>query len=228
MSSGFAFFDIIVLAVFAAIILLRLRGTLGKDIGFRADSAAPSEPAPDGKTVEFYRQKARELIEEIKAEEAEEDAALEEAGIADSVREIRKLDPGFTLRKFLSGANIAFEMVLESFAKGKKSILKGVASPSIYRVFSEEIDRRKKGDEHPETTLVSIKSSEVTDAQLKRKKARLTVRFLTEQINLVRNAAGEIIEGDPSNIEEVEDIWTFERDVTSPDPNWTLVATQGA
>jgi predicted lipid-binding transport protein (Tim44 family) len=71
-----------------------------------------------------------------------------------------------------------------------------------------------------------VPAPEVVGAEVRGRNARLTVRFKSEQINVVRDAQGKVLQGDPQTAEDVIDLWTFERDTTSPDPNWTLVETR--
>jgi predicted lipid-binding transport protein (Tim44 family) len=66
----------------------------------------------------------------------------------------------------------------------------------------------------------------VVGAKMESSRARVTVRFKSEQINLLKDVEGKIVEGDPQTAEEVVDLWTFERDTASSDPNWTLVETR--
>jgi predicted lipid-binding transport protein (Tim44 family) len=74
--------------------------------------------------------------------------------------------------------------------------------------------------------LTAVPTAEVVAAEMRGRDARITVRFKSEQINLLRDGQGKVLEGDPQTAEEVIDLWTFERDSTSPDPNWTLVETR--
>jgi predicted lipid-binding transport protein (Tim44 family) len=73
---------------------------------------------------------------------------------------------------------------------------------------------------------MSIRDAELADAELRGSNARVGIRFTSEQVNVVRDASGNVVDGEPGTAEEVIDIWTFERDTRSPDPNWTLVETR--
>ena len=74
--------------------------------------------------------------------------------------------------------------------------------------------------------MTAVPTTEVVGAEMRGRDARITVRFKSEQINLLRDAEGKVLDGDPQTAEEVVDLWTFERDTTSQDPNWTLVETR--
>jgi predicted lipid-binding transport protein (Tim44 family) len=77
-----------------------------------------------------------------------------------------------------------------------------------------------------EMTLVGIQSSEIIEASMDGRVAFVTVKFVSEQIEVTRDTAGDVIEGDPSRVTTVTDIWTFARNTRSRNPNWTLVATE--
>ena len=128
-------------------------------------------------------------------------------------------------RHFLQGARAAYEMVFDAFVKGDKQTLKMLLSDTLCQEFSRELDARKGQETQSETTLVSVKAKDITNAVLDRNTARLTVHFESEQVTVVRNSKGEIVEGNPSDIHHVEDHWVFERDVTSKNPNWKIIET---
>ena len=75
------------------------------------------------------------------------------------------------------------------------------------------------------TELVALRNAEVAAAEVRGTRARVQVRFVSEQINVTRDAAGQVVDGDPKRIAEVVDLWTFERDTRSRDPNWELAET---
>ena len=117
-------------------------------------------------------------------------------------------------------------MIVEAYAAGDKATLRPLLADKVYRGFDGAIDQRQAAGQTLETQLTAVPAAEVVGAEMDASRARITVRFKSEQINLLKDAEGKIVEGDPRTAEEVIDLWTFERDTASPDPNWTLVETR--
>jgi predicted lipid-binding transport protein (Tim44 family) len=140
---------------------------------------------------------------------------------------IAAADPSFSPRSFLEGARIAYEMIVSAFAEGDKKALKPLLSRDVFDGFSAAIDTRQKNGETQESKFVGIDNSEIVTAELSGKKASVTVRFFADLISATRNRTGEVIDGDASRVRQITDVWTFERDVSSRDPNWRLVSTEG-
>ena len=116
-------------------------------------------------------------------------------------------------------------MVLDAFTKGDTKNLRPLLSNDVYEDFSGAIKSRADNNETLENSLVGISEAEIIEAELQDKTAFITVKFVSEQINVTRNAEGEVVDGDPGEVTKVTDIWTFARNTRSRDPNWTVVAT---
>jgi predicted lipid-binding transport protein (Tim44 family) len=137
-----------------------------------------------------------------------------------------KLDDGsFESESFVGGTKVAFEMVVEAFAKGDTKNLRPLLSNDVYEDFSGAIKSRADNNETLENSLVGISEAEIIEAELQDKTAFITVKFVSEQINVTRNAEGEVVDGDPGEVTTATDVWTFARNTRSRDPNWTVVAT---
>jgi predicted lipid-binding transport protein (Tim44 family) len=225
-SEGIPYADILILALIAGFILLRLRSVLGRQDGM--DSAdflrrnAPARELDDETVIPPADKPQRPRAEE------EEDAyaqRISDSGIKTVLADIRARDGGFSGDYFLKGAKAAFEMVFDGFAKGEKAPLKMLLSPELYKTFEAEIEARAGEGRKTETTLLSVAAKDIIRATLSGTVARLTVHYQSEQVTVVRDASGAIIEGDPSDVAQVEDEWTFERDLTSKSPNWTIIDT---
>jgi len=229
MSGGIPFLDIILFALIAAFLVLRLRSVLGRRDGHQG-------PTRDPFGTSSHRERADDNIvrlpdrsdpladdDQITALDEEPDAAATplEAGLA----QIRIADPRFEPNEFVSGGRIAFEMILVSFAAGDTDTLRPLLSPEVFGNFSQSILDREHAGESMETTLVGIRSAEIVEAYMAGRIAHVTVKFVSEQITVVRDEAGEVIEGDPTLVTQVTDFWTFARDTRNRDPNWILVAT---
>lgn len=219
MGGGFQLFDIVLFAVLALFLIFKLGSVLGRR---GEDEQQPTDP---------FRLSPREqsspdnvvAMPERTAPTEEELAMMDplEAGIA----QIKAADRGFREKEFVKGARMAFEMTLEAFARSDRKALKSLLETSIYENFESVIKQREQAGHELETTIVGIEDAEIIAADMDGDLARVTVKFVTEQVNALKNSAGEIIEGDPSAVVKVTDIWTFTRNTRSNDPNWLLVAT---
>lgn len=221
MGDGLPFLDIIFFAMVAAFLILRLRSVLGRRTGNERERQDPFSPKPeaekDADNVVALPQRAKLA------------ADLENAppgSVAAGLTQIKLADPGFEEKQFIKGARAAFEMIVKAFANGDKETLRPLLANDVYDRFVSAIDSRMARKETLETRLLSLNAADIIEARMKGTVAEVTVEFVSEQVNLTRNAEGEVIDGDPDEIESVVDIWTFRRDTRSDDPNWLLSATR--
>ncbi len=224
MSDGLPFFDIILFAMIAAFLVLRLRSVLGRRDGHKGghrDPFARSLPEEQADEKVVHLPNARDA--DTEAEAVEGDA---EGDLAAGFREIRAADRVFEPTEILSGARIAFELVLSAYASGDTNALKPLLSAEVLDNFAQPIREREAAGETMEHTLIGVKSADIVEAFLDGRTAHVTVKFVTDQANVTRDANGEVVDGDASAVTEVTDFWTFARDTGSRDPNWTLVATR--
>lgn len=223
-------------AVFVAIKLFRALGSrdydmsdemkqawekrYGKACGVSAKPASETaEAAAEGKVIDLYpiEEKEEDVFEKNKERYGKE--------IATTIQEVQKHDKSFQPEEFLKGANKAFEIILESFSRGDKESLKPLLSRDVYQSFAKAITEREKEGKTQETTLIALLSSDIRNIILKRKTVTIDVEFISEQVNLVRDKQGEIVEGDPKYVEKIDDVWSFSRSSASADPTWQLVRT---
>lgn len=222
MGDGFQFLDIVLFAMVAAFLVLRLRSVLGKRTGHEQPRQDPisqrnQEAETDGNVVELpNRNHAADPMADL-----DPDDPLT-AGIAD----IRGADDSFDPGGFADGARGAFEMIVQGFAEGDRDNLQMLLADDVYENFEAAIDEREESEETLESTIIGIKSAEVIEAEMDGKNAMVTVKFVSEQVNVTRDSEDRIIDGDPNQVTEITDIWTFGRDTTSRDPNWKLVETR--
>jgi predicted lipid-binding transport protein (Tim44 family) len=217
--------DILLFALVAGFLILRLRSVLGRRDGHRpAQRTDPFTGAPAANEDKVVRLPER-------GEATVDDAAAAETGPQPSgsldagLTQIRIADPAFDPDEFASGGRIAFELILTAFSSGDTAALKPLLSPEVFSNFAQSIRERQEAGDTLETQLVGIKTAEIVEAYMAGRTAHVTLRFFSQQVRVLRNADGEIIEGDPKIITDVVDIWTFARDTRSRDPNWVLVAT---
>ena len=195
MINQFGFIDIILLAMFAGFIILRLRNILGRKTGHQ------------GKPITRYFPKRMEVIKDIENNEAIKEGSVNEE----------------TKKQFLKGADVAYEQIITSFAKGDKKSLKGLLGKKLFNDFSEVIDDRKKKELKYETTFIGLKSSKILEFKKIENIYKVTVSFVSEIITCVKNKNNQLIEGNPDTIKTVNDVWKFSKNMWSQDPTWYLV-----
>lgn len=226
MSDGFQFLDIVLFAMVAAFLVLRLRSALGKRTGHqrpRSIAPPPDDRAPDDRASEPPAAD-RDAADE---DPADEDEYVDpDDPISQGIASIRNADRAFDPDEFLKGARGAFDVIVQAFAEGDADTLRDLLSEDVYENFSDAIEQRKADGHVLETTIIGTRSAQIVEADLVDGDAAVTVSFLTEQINVTRDSEGRILDGDPSHVNEITDIWTFRRDVRSRDPNWKLVETR--
>ena len=224
MSEGFAYIDILFFAMVAAFIALRLRSVLGRRTGHERRRSGGFGTARSSKGADNV----------VALPDRSGSAAEAEAGIADlsdgavkaGLTQIRLADQRFDLRHFLGGARAAFETIVEAYSAGDKEALRPLLADAVFNGFAGAIDQRRAAGQTLETQLIAIRAADVVEAGMQGSNARIAVRVTSEQVNVVRDGEGNVVDGDPATAEEVVDIWTFERDTKNPDPNWTLVETR--
>ena len=197
MSNQFGFIDIILLAMFAGFIILRLRNILGRRTGHQ------------GKPVNRFFPKGVEVLKDIENNEAIRTNNVDE--------EAKK--------KFLKGAELAYEQIIVSFSKGDKKSLRSLLEKKIFSEFSSVIDDRKDKQLKYETTFIGLKSSKILEFKKIENIYKVTVNFVSEIITCVRDKDNKIIEGNPDTIKTVNDVWKFSKNMWSSDPTWYLVET---
>ena len=197
MSNQFGFIDIILLAMIAGFIILRLRNILGRKTGHQ------------GKSMNRYFPKGMEVLKDIENNEAIKTNNVDEE----------------TKKQFLKGANVAYEQIITSFAKGDKKFLKSLLGKGLFKEFSEVIDERKRKELKHETTFIGLKSSKILEYKKIENIYKVTVNFVSEIITCVKDKNNQVIEGNPDIIKTANDIWKFSKNMWSQDPTWYLVET---
>ena len=197
MSSQFGFIDIILLAMFAGFIILRLRNILGRKTGHQ------------GKPINRYFPKGMEVLKDI-----ENNEAIKTGNVDDEAK-----------KQFLKGADVAYEQIITSFANGDKKSLKGLLGKELFNNFSGIIDERQKQQLKYETTFIGVKSSKILEFKKIENIYKVTVNFVSEIITCVKDKNNQVIEGNPDVIKTANDVWKFSKNMWSHDPTWYLVET---
>ncbi len=234
MRNVFDIYTIIFLAL-AVFIFLRLRSVLGQRTGRERPPYDPysrdaGRPAPEKViTLPNRAPEAAAKPAEPAAAPGERWKGVAESGtpIASGLDAIAGADPEFDGKHFVTGARAAYEMIVTAFAEGDRRTLKNLLSRDVYDGFEAAITEREKAGHKAETRFVSIDSADITHAELKNRSAQVTVKFVSQLVSVTRDKSGNVVEGNPDRVTDVTDVWTFARDLSSRDPNWKLVATEG-
>jgi len=214
-----AIIQLLVLAGIAVFLILRLRNVLGTREGFEKPAVpAPARDRRDGPDLEVIEGGPdRDIIDHV--EDGSDDAQ--------ALAAMKLVEPGFSVGEFLEGARGAYEMILMAFEKGDIDSIAPFLGDDVYQTFVDVIGEREDQGLTIDANFIGVRELTLARATFDRdtQEAEITVRFVGELTSTVRNAAGEIIEGDPNQIKRQKDGWTFARRMGVDDPNWKLVAT---
>jgi predicted lipid-binding transport protein (Tim44 family) len=147
-------------------------------------------------------------------------------GVWSGLDAIASADRSFSPETFLSGARVAYDMVVHAFAAGDSDALKSLMAPEAFANFESAIHARANAGHAMSTTVVSIDNAMIAGAGLIGQTARISVRFLAKLASVTRDTQGEVVEGSANTVVDHIDLWTFARDIRSRDPNWQLTATE--
>ncbi|KAA2315456.1 Tim44 domain-containing protein [Pseudooceanicola sediminis] len=211
--------QLLVLAGIAVFLILRLRNVLGTREGFEKPPVATS-PQPTARSTSF------EVIEGGPDPDITDHVPANSPS-ARAIEKMKSIEPGFSVSEFLGGARAAYEMILMGFEKGELDDVRAFLAPDVYASFAQVVDMREQQGLTVEGEFVGVKEMTLTEAVFHEdtQTAELTVRYLGQLTQVVRDANGEIVEGEPGKVKTQLDIWTFERKMGSDNVNWQLVAT---
>ncbi len=217
-----AVIQLIVLAGIAVFLILRLKNVLGTREGFEKPAVPVAADAPG-------RNRAARDFEVIDGGKDADilDHVAEGSSAALALAEMKRAEPSFHVGDFLRGARGAYEMILMAFERGDLDPVLPYLSRDVYDAFLEVVEQRERDGLKITSNFVGIREIVLVDAEFNAatREGEVKMRFLGELNFTVRNAAGEIVEGNPNTIKSQRDIWTFARRMGVDDPNWQLVAT---
>lgn len=231
-------YDIILIGLVAVFLILRLRSVLGKRTGnerppaqdpFAPPPAPPKAPQRIGTDAPQGNDNVVPMPAPRTAQPTSGPGGIRATVMPTAsagVSAIRAADPGFDPLGFAGGARAAFTTIVEAFAKGDTAPLKALLDPPTYASFEQAIRGRAERNEKAECTLIGFEASDIAQAAMQGDFAEVTVRFVSEQINVTRNSEGQVADGNPNEVQKVIDLWTFRRNTKSSDPNWLLVKTE--
>lgn len=201
--------DLIFLFVLVAFVAMRLYSVLGKE---NDDKSVYVVLKPVNKNDEAV---VDNVVQIVKAKEAVDNATEK----AESSEEFNK-------EMFLQGAGKVFELVLQAFSKGDLQPVKDLISKKVFEAFNNTLAERKENNMTSEVDFICFDKKEIKDVRFLKNSIKVVVEFVSEQVNLLRNAQGEVVEGDENFVQKITDVWTFERIVNAKNNNWVLVSTK--
>ncbi len=236
MSGGFQFYDIIIFALIAVFIILRLRAVLGRRTGNERpnerDMFSRSRNRRDQSTGQVISLKGVDTQKDINSQDYDipddDDKVLTNADtpIASELRKIRQEDPDFSASEFVEGAKEAFSLIVSAFSNGDTPELRPLLGDDVYDEFASAIQSRLLSGNVSETSVISIDDVSLIHCEMRGTTARISIKFISQQTSVIRNDAGEVIDGDAEKILSITDVWTFSRNIRSSNPNWLLVETR--
>jgi predicted lipid-binding transport protein (Tim44 family) len=211
---------LIVLALVFVFVALRLWSVLGRRTGHEQSIAKP-ESVPTVRGLSFKKPQAA-------LEPAAGAAPVSSAGASNGLRAIAAADPQFDVARFVEGAKSAYAMVLEAYWRGDREALAKMVDPDVAQAFDEAIREREAAGERLDNRLVAIEQAQIEDARVDAGVAYVRIRFEADVAAVTRDRDGAVIAGSLTDAVPTNDVWTFTRQVKSPDPNWMLTETDEA
>ena len=209
---------IVILALVALFVGLRLYSVLGERTGHEQPIVKPADP--------------ESRMEQPRVQPVREAAAITDNGdlaylatAGPGVRQILSADPQFDVARFLEGAGSAYRLILESFWKGDLDAIRPHTDSHIYDTFADAVALREKEGQTLDNRLVALDPPVIVEAGMDHGSAEITVRFEADIAAVTRNKAGEVVAGSMSDAVQTRERWTFRRDLKSRDPNWLLIET---
>lgn len=234
------FFDLPTLIVIglAIVILFRLRSVLGTRTGNerspleRREAAAKAQGTKPGDETVVQMRPRPEPVRDADAERQARRLATEieqfsngDEKVAAGLRAIADADPSFGPKSFMEGAKAAYEMIVTAFAQGDRKTLRNLLEKDVSEGFEKAIGDREAAGNKVDFTFVGLPRIEISEAEVDKRTASVTIRFYAEVVSATRDKDGNLIEGNADQVTTIADEWTFARNPKSRDPNWKLVAT---
>jgi len=212
--------DLILFALVAVFLVLRLRSVLGQ--------RNENDPPPGGwrrgpqSAPDSAAEKVADNVIDLNAART----TRPPADLSPAEADLWAIDPAFDLNGFLSGARSAFHMIVEAYAAGNRQTLRPLLTDEVFQPFSAAIGQRELAGESLTAEIIAFRAVELVAARQDGPMLLLSVRFVTDQINMRKDREGRVLDGDPVRSNRIADEWTFSRDRRSTDPNWLLVSTR--
>ncbi len=212
--------EIVLLAMVALFVGLRLYAVLGRRTGHEQQPVTRPEAVPGAEPTP--------AVPDLAAERSEGSGLVYADRAAPGIRAIIAADPAFDVARFMDGAQAAYRMILEAFWKGDRETLRDLVGDDVRASFEAAITARDEAGERLDNRLVLIERAAIEQADLSGRTASITVRFDADIAAITRDKDGEVIAGSMTDAVETHDLWTFRRTLGAGDPNWLLVETDEA
>lgn len=212
---------IVILALVALFVGLRLYSVLGERTGHEQPILKPADPEQADARVE-PKAAVRPVVAGTPLD-ADDLAYLPTAG--PGVRALLAADATFDVARFIEGSKSAYRLILEAYWKGELDAMRPFVDAHVFQTFADAVEQRGKDGLVLDNRLVAIEQAVIAGAEIERSVALVTVRFEADIAAVTRNAEGEVVAGSLSDAIQTRDRWTFRRDVSQRDPNWLLVET---
>ena len=206
MQLSLPFIDIIIFAVIAIFLVYRLKSILGQN----------SEGNEQNSKIDLEKKEFTNVV------------SLGNKKLNTNKETISKIDPNFNEKEFLKGAQNFFQMVIDCFVRGDLKDILSFTDDKLIKNFQSVIDDRLADEETLQMDIIKINNIHIKDVKTLKNFLRVSVLFETQQIKVLKDKEGKIIDGDENNSILVKDLWTFEKKIQSKDLNWKLVETSNA
>lgn len=220
-SGGFPI-DLILFGMIAAFLVLRLKSILGKRTGYER----PPQPAQPN-DAPAAASHLREVPKTTSAAATQRTVPESLTPVGETLTRMKSVDRNFDPTGFLNGAEQAFGLIVHAFAAGDRATLRPLLGDETWHAFDLAIGEREKAGHTQVTDIRSIQSLAIEAAELKGTQASITVRIISDQVNMTHTQSGQVMVGTDA-VTEINDLWTFERDLAQANPVWQLVAARSA
>ncbi len=221
-SGGFPL-DLVLFGMIAAFLVLRLRSILGRRTGFerppQANAPAPGPATAQGPVIDGRAEPAAAAPSRAVPDPA--------SPIGQSLARVRGIDPAFDVARFLDGAEKAFRIIVGAFGSGDRTALRSLLADDTYRAFTQAIEAREAAGQVQVSEIRGMETVAIETVDLRGNVAVVTVRFVSDQVSYTSDKDGHPVAGTDA-VTEITDLWTFERDLSTRDPTWRLVAARSA
>lgn len=222
MGSGGFPIDLVLFGMIAAFLVLRLRSILGRRTGFERPPQPyqpPTGPTPPGPVIDGRAEPAAPPTHRAVPEPV--------SALGQTLARMQATDRSFDPSGFLDGAEKAFRLIVTAFATGDRTTLRNLLADDTYRAFDQAIAAREAAGHQQVSEIRAVPGVSIEAAELNGAVAHITVKFVSDQVSLTRDQSGNPVAGTDA-VTEITDLWTFERDLSSRDPTWRLVAARSA
>lgn len=223
--------DIIILAAIAAFIMFRLNKQLGQVNEEEREKLKKDAARRQAQMIEIQKKILDDAAKTLKVVGDSTSEGAKTQNIDAISEEVKKsfleniVRCGTDAESFINGAKSAFEMVIKAFSQDEKDVLKSLLSQKIYDSFNAAIEDRKSQNQKLITNVIAVDKAEVMSSSVSSNKVQITLRISSQQINYITDLADNVIKGDKNQIENISDVWTFEKDINSASRSWIITAT---